>query len=260
MRHLVLLFLFPLLLSAQNRSIIFEMRDHQVKQLRLSSQEHIDYYYEDGLITTFTDLSGIEQKSLFYYSKNDRIDSVIIHQLNNKAAPVIRKFYEYNKEDQLVRTYKGQDVLSENVEIDSFFYNAQGQMIECRQYQNQLGADFGYRRSEFLILRNTNIHTYNPLGQLIRTKSSGWLMPSETHYFYDLQGQESSSKKILNEQPENQEAAGDRIIINATNEYNDKGLLTRVTVGTAYQKPNGKLQSVPGKTRQKRRYFYHQSM
>ncbi|MEL7221351.1 MAG: hypothetical protein AAGJ93_08540 [Bacteroidota bacterium] len=260
MKYLALFFLFPLFLSAQEKDIIFEMRDQQVKQLIISGQDHIDYYYEEGLITTFTDLAGVEQKSLFYYSKNDRLDSIVVHQLSNKNAPISRKIYEYNSEDQLIRTFKGQDVLTENVEVDSFFYNTQGQLIECRQYQNQLGSEFGFRRADFLILRNTDTHTYSPAGQSMTTHSSGWVMPSVTHYYYNSLGQESRNKKILNEQPEKQQEAGDRVIINTTKEYNDKGLLTKVTVSTAYQPPNGRIRSVPGKVRQKRRYSYYENL
>jgi len=63
MKPFILLFLFPFLLTAQDKSIIFTMRDHQVKQLILSSEDNVSYEYEDGLITTAAVIAGVSSQT-----------------------------------------------------------------------------------------------------------------------------------------------------------------------------------------------------
>jgi hypothetical protein len=260
MKPFILLFLFPFLLTAQDKSIIFTMRDHQVKQLILSSEDNVSYEYEDGLITTAAVIAGVSSQTFNYYSGDDRLDSVIVHTHLNKEIRISKKIYDHDEGGQLVCTRKGQDLLRENVEVDSFFYNAKGQMVQLRQYQNKLGMEAGYRRVDHLLPQVSVDYEYNNKGQIIRATSSGWMLPSTTHYYYDEQGRDLKSEKILFVDATKAEENDACLRIVSESEYDDTGLLVLTTVSTYEIKPNGREKKIPGKIRMKRSYTFYDNL
>ncbi|WP_020537836.1 hypothetical protein [Lewinella cohaerens] len=260
MKPLILFFLFPFLLTAQDKSIIFTMRDHQVKELILSREDNIRYEYRDGLITTYTVIAGVSSQTFNYYSGDDRLDSVIIHtHLNNKVR-ISKKIYDYNGGDQLVSMRKGRDLLRENVEVDSFFYNSKGQLIQMRQYQNKLGVEAGYRRVDHLLPQVSVDYEYNKQAQIMRTTSSGWMLPSTTYYYYDEQGRDMKSEKILFVDATKAEENEACLRIVSENKYNDTGLLELTSVSTYEIKSNGREKKIPGKMRMSRRYTFYDNL
>lgn len=260
MKPFILFVLFPFLLQAQNKSIVFTMKDHNVKQLILSSEDYTRYEYEEGLITTHALIAGISAKTFNYYIGEDRLDSVLIHTNLGHETRISKKVYNYNEQNQLVHTYTGTNLLRETVEVDSFFYNTQGQLIQLKQYQNKLGVEAGYRRVDHLLPRVTVHYEYNAQGQIIQTTSSGWALPSTTRYYYDEQGRDLKSEKILFANITKAEENEACLRIASEHEYNEVGLLARTAVSTFEIKPNGKERKVPGKIKVKRHYLFYDSL
>lgn len=260
MKPFILLFLFPFLLTAQEKSIIFTMRDHQVKQLILSSEDNVSYEYEDGLITTSATIAGVSSQTFNYYPGDDRLDSVIVHTYLDKEISITKETYDYNEGGQLVCTRNGQDLLRENVEVDSLFYNAKGQLIQLRQYQNKLGMEAGYRRVDHLLPQISIDYEYNNQGQIMRATSSGWILPSTTRYYYDEQGRDLKLEKTLFVDATKAEENEACLRIVSESEYDNTGLLVLTTVSSYEIKPNGRERKVPGKIRMKRSYTFYDNL
>jgi hypothetical protein len=254
MRYLFFLSLLPFLSFAQIEvHSVFDFRDLQVRTLEVIGQGTVKYLYQDGRIITQSALNGGNQEKHYYYGAYDQLDSV---QTKQHGKPVATTVYHYHPNGQLISTRSGSYPYREKVELDSFFYNPTGQLLSRKSYSNQLGADYGYRQSNELLLRKEETYTYDEQGRLLSALTTGWVVPSETFHTYDSQGRLASSEEIFNAN-DNQEEAGDRLRIHYEYTYDDHGLVTKIVVNKYVIKPNGREISLPGRQRFRKRYTFY---